>query len=441
MKKYYGRETKKALHNFTATGRPFSLRLAHAILLVKKCATQANIKTKKLDKKIGGAILKAVEEGLDGTYDTQFVVDETQGGGGTSMHMNVNEVIAARASEILQKPQSVHPNDHVNMSQSTNDVVATAIRITTAQMLDDLIDAYRLYHAAFDEKAQEFKDILKVGRTHLQDALPMTLGQEFGAHASALSKDIQRLTHAQKAVFEINLGGTAIGTGLNASRAYADYALDQLKKETHYPLRRAKDLIYATQYTDSLVEVSATLSVLATNIVKCMHDLRILASGPRTGFGEISFKKTQAGSSIMPGKNNPVMFEYLNQIALQVIGNNNTVALVAQAGQLELNVMTPLMARNIFESLEWLTDGVMQFTERGLKNIRANKKRCAEHFEASFAFLTALAPEIGYDKATQLAEKAHRTHMRLKDVLIEERVLTEAEYEKRISSQKLIKLT
>lgn len=441
MQKLYGKETEKALKNFTATGRPFSLRLAKNIVLVKLCAAEVNVLQGKLDKKIGRAIAQAAKEALVGKHDEQFVVDQTQGGAGTSMNMNVNEVLASRADQILKKKDFVHPNDHVNMSQSTNDVIPTAIRITVAELIDELLVSYQGYFEGFEEKAEEFKDILKVGRTHLQDALPITLGQEFAAHASAAKEDIRRIRQAQKSIFVINIGGTAIGTGLNASKKYADAMLKKLIRKTRFPLKRSGDLVYATQYVDGLVEVSAMLSVAATNIVKCMHDLRILASGPRTGFSEITFGKVQSGSSIMPGKVNPVMSEYLNQIALQVIGNNNTIALVAQAGQLELNVMTPILCQNIFESLSWLEDGVRQFTRLGLKKIKANQESCLKHFEESFALLTALAPQIGYDAATKIAQKAQKTNKRLKEVLIDEKILSEKEFEKIISSKKITKLT
>lgn len=441
MAEYLGPETKKAKKNFTATGVPFSLHLAYSIVRVKIAAAQANIFTKKLQRKKGRAILLAAKEFLDGKYDDHIVVDAIQGGAGTSMNMNINELLARRASVIIGTPQSVHPNDDVNMSQSTNDVVPTAMRIALAEQTDDILEALCVYESALLAKAKEFKDVLKVGRTHLQDALPMSLGQEFAAHARAVKKDVERIKKAQKGLFEINLGGTAIGTGLNANKKYANHALDRLKKDTKLPLKRSTDLVYATQYCDALVEISSVLSIAATSIMKCMHDLRLLASGPRTGYGEISFKKVQAGSSIMPGKVNPVMTEYLNQIAIQVIGNHSAVLMSAQAGQLELNVMAPVLFKNISESLQLLTDGLVQCAERGINNVTAHEDVCRKHLENSFAFLTALAPEIGYDRATRIAEKARRTDMSLKEVLVEENILSEDEYEKRISSPSLITLS
>lgn len=437
-----GPETDKAQKNFTASGRTFSIELARNIALIKWCAAEANSKTKKLHPHIAAAIKKVAKEIYEGKHDMHIVVDQVQGGAGTSMNMNVNEIIWKRANKLLKKRFSVNPNDDVNMSQSTNDVIPTALRITALKKIDKLITAYEVYSSEFENKAKEFDHIIKVGRTHLQDAVPMTLGSEFRAHGSAAKADIERLKNLKKTLLQLNIGGTAIGTGINASKKYSDMMVRLLSRKTGYKFTRAKDLVYATQYVDSFVEVGAILSVLATNIVKCMHDMRILASGPYAGFAEIRFPEVQKGSSIMPGKVNPVMSEYLNQIALQVIGNANTTALAAQAGQLELNVMFPLIVKNMCQSLTWLEDGIIAFTTKALKGMKANEEKIKEHLEKSYAILTAISQEIGYDAAARIAKKAEKSNKSFKEIILsDEKILTEKEYIEIINNKALTKLT
>lgn len=435
----YQEETKKALENFIITGHPFSKRLAHRVALVKIAAAKANEETGVLPKNIADAISAAGEEILRHDHDEHIVVDRFQGGAGTSVNMNVNEIMATRATEILGGKITVHPLDHVNRSQSTNDVIPTAMKIAALQLLDKQIGAYKQYIETMEEKAGEFKDILKTGRTQLQDAVPMTLGQEFLAHASAARADRERLEHTKLCLYELNLGGTAIGTGINASPEYQKHAIEYLAERTGYPLRPAKDLIYSTQYADCFMEVSALLTVNAANLIKCTNDLRLLSSGPKTGLGEITFAAVQKGSSIMPGKVNPVLAETVNQICFQIIGNNQTILMAVQAGQLELNVMLPVVAKNLFESLNALTNGLTAFTERALKTLTANAERCQNLLENSLVLATALTPKFGYDKTTELVNQAMNENKTLKELLLTEKLMSANEFDALLNDPKLIK--
>ena len=424
----YQDETKKAIENFRLTGIPFSFRLAKAIAAIKYAAAEAHEIEEKLPSTFSNAIKKAAQEILDGHWQEQFVVDQVNGGAGTSMHMNVNEVIATRATILLETGERVHPNDHVNMSQSTNDVIPTAVKIASLELLDELIKTYEFFCTELQKKSEEWKDIIKVGRTHLQDAVPITLGQEFGAHAYAAKKDLKRLYHAKEALYEINLGGSAIGTGLTGSKQYIILVAEKLAELTHYPFFSSPHLISATQYPDGFLEVSSTLTICAANLIKMANDLRLLGCGPLAGFAEIQFEEKQKGSSIMPGKINPVMGEMLNQVCFQIIGNNQTILMATQAGQLELNVMLPIVGKNIFESLSLLSNGVLQFTKHGIVTLTANKEKCAETFEKSLCMATALSPKIGYDKTAELVKKAVAHKMTLKQVVLEEKIMTEQEY-------------
>jgi len=438
MKILYREETKKALDNFIVIGHPFSARLAHRLAMVKIASAKANEATGILSKKISNAIIKASEELINHDYDDNIVVDIIQGGAGTSINMNVNEIIATRAEEILNDGTTVHALDHVNLSQSTNDVVPTAMKIAVLQLLDKLLERYEEYAKVMAEKAREFKDILKLGRTHLQDAVPMTLGQEFGAHASAALTDIKRLKHVKDCLLEVNLGGTAIGTGINATPEYQKIAIEYLAKRTGYSLKPADNLIYATQYADSFMEVSATLTVIAANLIKCMNDLRLLASGPRSGLAEIKFADLQKGSTIMPGKVNPILAETINQICFQIIGNNQTIFMAVQAGQLELNVMLPVVAKNIFESIISLTNGLEVFTKKALKTLQVNPEKCQLFLENSFGLATALTTKLGYDKTTTIVKRALTENKPLRQTLIEEELIIEQEFDALVQDPKLI---
>lgn len=441
MEILYDQETKKALENFPITGKPFSLHLAKNIALIKIVAAEMNNEIGKLDKNISETIIKAGTEIIEGKHNKQMIVDEIQGGAGTSMNMNVNEVIANRAEQILENEIKVHSIDHVNMSQSTNDVVPSAMKISVLQLLNKLITTYKKYLQETEIKAEEFKDVLKVGRTHLQDATPITLGQEFRAHASAIKKDIERLEKIKLSLYELNLGGTAIGTGTNSSLEFAQGCIEKLKQKTGLPLQVSDDLIYSTQYLDSFMEVSSILTVLATNIIKFMNDLRLLASGPLVGFNEIQFEARQKGSSIMPGKINPVMSEMLTQVGFQVIGNNQTITLGVQAGQLELNVMFPIIAKNLFESLNILIRGVDKFSEHGMKTIKANRDNCQKLFENSLTLITSLCPKIGYDKAAEIANEVIETKKSLKQILLEKNILREEEYNEILNDKNLTNIS
>lgn len=433
----YQSETKKALENFSVTRRPVSKRLAHRVALVKLAAATANEATGVLSADIAAAIRVAAEEVRRGDHDEHIVVDRIQGGAGTSLNMNINEIIATRATQLLGGKITVHPIDHVNRSQSTNDVVPTAMKITTLQLVDGLRAALADYAAALEKKAAQFAAVLKVGRTHLQDAVPITLGQEFAAHAAAARADLARLGRAKECLYEVNLGGTAVGTGLTASAAYQKIAIEQLATATGYPLRSAGNLIYATQYADSFMEVAALLLVCAGNLIKCMNDLRLLASGPRVGLSEISFAPLQKGSSIMPGKVNPILAETVNQICFQIVGNTQAVFMAVQAGQLELNVMLPVVAKNLFESLTTLANGLNTFTERALLTISANAERCHQYLENSAALATALTPKIGYDQAAEAVAAAIRENKPLGAVLAEQGIMTPEDYAKLLADRSL----
>lgn len=438
MKILYREETKKAVENFIVTGHPFSARLAHRLAMVKIAAAKANEATGLLPKKISDTICQAAEELIRHDYDNNIVVDMIQGGAGTSINMNVNEIIASRAEEILNDGTAIHPLDHINLSQSTNDVVPTAMKIATLQLIDKLLEAYEKYASTMEQKSFEFKNILKTGRTHLQDAVPMMLGQEFGAHAAAARADIARIKRTIPGLLSVNLGGTAVGTGINATREYQKIAIEYLANRTGYPLKPAENLFYATQYADSFMEVSAILTVIAANLIKCMNDLRLLASGPRTGFAEIKFDSLQKGSSIMPGKINPVLAETINQICFQIIGNNQATFMAVQAGQLELNVMLPIVAKNLFESINSLANGLNVFSEKALKTLQANPERCLMILENSSVLATTLIQKIGYDKASEIVKQSLAENRPLKQILTEKKLMTEKDYNDILHNPKLV---
>ncbi len=357
---YYGIQTQRALENFPITGYRPHKELILAMVMVKKAAALANMQLGKLDKKRADAIIRAADEILSGQFLDQFVVDVIQGGAGTSLNMNVNEVIANRAIEILGGKKGdytlISPNSHVNMSQSTNDVFPTAVRIAILKLVKSLLAELEHLHEALLKKSEEFDDVIKMGRTHLQDAVPIRLGQEFGAYARVINRDLHRIKAASEALKEVNIGATAVGTGLNAQIEYIESTIENLRKISGFQVYSAEDLVDATQNVDTLAAFSGSLKILGLNLSKIANDLRLMASGPRAGLHEINLPPVQPGSSIMPGKVNPVMAEVVNQVAFQVMGNDHTVALVAQAGQFELNVMEPVMVFNIIQSIEILTN-------------------------------------------------------------------------------------
>lgn len=406
---YYGIQTIRAKDNFPITGYTPHPTLIKALAMVKKASAQTNMELGLLDKKIGNAIIEASQEVIEGKLDNQFIVDVIQGGAGTSLNMNANEVIANKAIEILGGKKGdyflISPNTHVNMAQSTNDVFPTAIRITVLTLVETLYKELTALEESLNKKAMEFDDVVKVGRTHLQDAVPIRLGQEFAAYGKAIARDIKRIKLLAKDLTEVNLGATAVGTGLNAKREYIDRVAVILSVISELPLKKAENLVDATQNIDSLAAFSSGLKLLALNLSKIANDLRLMASGPRNGFNEINLPPMQPGSSIMPGKVNPVIPEVVNQVAFQVMGNDQTIALAVQAGQLELNVMEPVIVFNLIQSLTILTNVVKVFRERCIDGITANKERCLEMVEKSVGIITALNPHIGYEKSSQLAEE------------------------------------
>ena len=405
----WGAQTERARQNFPISGMHAHPTLIRATVLVKKAAALANMETGRLDPRIGNAIVQAADEVLAGRWRDHFVVDVYQAGAGTSHNMNANEVLANRAVEILGgtrgDAKTVHPNDHVNMAQSTNDTFPTAMRVATLLQIHETLPAMERLAQAFEEKGREFDGIVKSGRTHLQDATPIRLGQEFAAYGLTLRHDVKRLRHASETLYELNVGGTAVGTGLNAEPAYIEGVVRHLGELTGLPLRTAESLVAIAPDMGPFVEVSGALRVLATDLTKTANDIRLLASGPATGFYEIVLPPVQPGSSIMPGKVNPSMAEMLNQVCFQVLGFDTTISYAAQAGQLELNVMMPVIIANMLWSLHILGNAMDAFTTRCVAGIRANADVAEGYAFKSASLVTALAPYIGYKIAAEIAHK------------------------------------
>src|SRR3954463_3370153 len=409
---YYGIHTLRALENFAITGTPISIYpdLVNALACVKQAAAIANCELGLLDDRRSMAIRLACEEIRDGKLHDQFVVDVIQGGAGTSTNMNANEVVANRALELLGHGKGqysfLHPNEDVNLGQSTNDVYPTAVKIATVFAVRGLLEAMAVLQDAFARKAVEFHDVLKMGRTQLQDAVPMTLGQEFSAYAVMTDEDRSRLAEAVELIHEINLGATAIGTGLNAPAGYADSARRHLAEITGLPLVTAANLVEATQDCGAFVQMSGVLKRIAVKLSKICNDLRLLSSGPRAGLGEINLPPVQAGSSIMPGKVNPVIPEVLNQIAFEVIGNDVAVSFAAEGGQLQLNAFEPIILHSLSESITHLRAACLTLAERCVSGITANTEALRATVENSIGLVTALNPHIGYTAATDIAKEA-----------------------------------
>ena len=440
---YYGIQTIRATENFPITGYRPHREMIRALGFVKAAAARANMQIGTMTKTIGEVILQASKEVSEGKLDDQFVVDVIQGGAGTSINMNANEVIANRAIELLGgrkgEYSKVHPNVHVNMAQSTNDVFPTAIRIACLNIADDLLLALRELTVAFEDKAKEFDGVIKMGRTHLQDAVPIRLGQEFSAYAQMLRRDIRRIEEASKALQVVNMGATAVGTGLNADPVYIEKVSDNLREITALPLVRANNLVDATQNTDAFLEVSGALKTLAVNLSKIANDLRLMASGPRTGFGEINLPSMQPGSSIMPGKVNPVMAEVVNQVSFQVQGNDFTIALACGAGQLELNVMEPVVVFNLLQSLDILRNVLKVFKDRCIVGITANEARCRALVENSVGVVTAINPHVGYEVASLVAKEAISSGRPVREIVLEKGVLTSEELDVILNSFEMTK--
>jgi aspartate ammonia-lyase len=429
---YYGVHTLRAVENFPISDTRISIYpdLIIALACIKQAAAMTNSELGLLDGKKAQAIISACKEIRDGGLHDQFVVDVIQGGAGTSTNMNANEVIANRALELLGHKrgeyQHLHPNEHVNISQSTNDVYPTAIKVALHFAITRLVEAMVTLRAAFEAKAEEFADVLKMGRTQLQDAVPMTLGQEFSTYAVMIGEDEERLKEASSLIHEINLGATAIGTGITAHPDYAALVCRRLREITGIELVTAANLIEATQDSGAFVQVSGVLKRVAVKLSKICNDLRLLSSGPRAGLAEINLPPRQAGSSIMPGKVNPVIPEVMNQIAFEVIGNDVAVSFAAEAGQLQLNAFEPIIAHSLFESCKHLRRGIETLTERCVKGISANRERLRRMVENSIGLVTALNPLIGYANATQVAQEALVTGKSVYDLVLAKGLLSKA---------------
>ena len=422
---YWGIHTLRALENFPITGKTIGSYpdLVRALALVKQAAAQANRDLGELDDERARAIIAACQEIARGALHEQFVVDVIQGGAGKSTNMNANEVICNRALELLDAPRGdyarLHPINHVNMAQSTNDVYPTALCVAACFAIRELLDAMAELRLAFSGKAHEFRDILKLGRTQLQDAVPMTLGQEFSTYAVMLGEDESRLGEAISLIREINLGATAIGTGINTDIRYAQLAVRHLAEITGLPLVSAENLIEATQDTGAFVQLSGVLKRIACKLSKTCNDLRLLSSGPQAGFNEIHLPPRAAGSSIMPGKVNPIIPEVVNQIAFEVIGNDVTISMASEAGQLQLNAFEPIIAHSLFRSIQYLAAGCRTLSRNCVTGITANTSLLAERVRTSAGLATALNPYIGYENATRVAQEALRTGRGVAELVLE----------------------
>ncbi|MDD9309877.1 aspartate ammonia-lyase [Cytobacillus firmus] len=428
---YYGVQTLRAVENFPITGYRIHPELIKAMAIVKKAAAMANMEVKRLYSGIGDPIVQAADEMIEGLWHDQVIVDPIQGGAGTSINMNINEIIANRAIEIMghEKGDYSHcsPNTHVNMSQSTNDAFPTAMHISVLNLLDQLILTMESMHSAFLEKSKEFSHVIKMGRTHLQDAVPIRLGQEFEAYSRVIARDIKRIQQSKQHLYELNMGATAVGTGLNAIPKYIDLVVKHIADISGLPFKGAEHLVDATQNTDSYTEVSGALKICMINMSKIANDLRLMASGPRAGLGEISLPARQPGSSIMPGKVNPVLPELINQVAFQVIGNDNTISLASEAGQLELNVMEPVLIFNLLQSISIMNNAFNTFTEHCVKGIEANEERMRDYVEKSVGIITAVNPHLGYEVVSRIAREAILTGRSIRELCLKYDGLTEEE--------------
>ncbi|WP_442900472.1 aspartate ammonia-lyase [Faecalicatena sp.] len=430
---YYGVQSLRAAENFRITGLSMHPEVINSLAQIKKAAAITNCEIGLLDKHIAEAIVKACDEIVEGKLHDEFIVDPIQGGAGTSINMNANEVIANRAIEILGGQKGdysiVHPNDHVNCGQSTNDVIPTAGKMTSLKLLKNAKKELERLHKAFCEKGEEFDSIIKMGRTQMQDAVPIRLGQEFRAYSVAIQRDINRMEKAQEEMRTLNMGGTAIGTGINADEAYLRRIVPNLAQISGMDFVQAYDLIDATQNLDPFVAVSGAVKACAVTLSKIANDFRLMSSGPRCGFGEINLPAKQNGSSIMPGKVNPVIPEVVNQVAFNIIGNDVTITMAAEAGQLELNAFEPIVFYCLFQSIDTLAYAVETFVDNCVKGITANKERCKELVDNSVGIVTAICPHVGYAKAASLAKAAIKTGVSVRKLILDEGLLNEEELE------------
>jgi fumarate hydratase class II len=430
---YYGAQTQRAVLNFPISDLRFPRPFIRALGLIKKAAAETNLELGLLDEELAPAIIEAAQEVAEGKLDEQFVVDIFQTGSGTSTNMNANEVIANRAIEIRDGKigsRDVHPNDHVNMGQSSNDVIPTAIHVSALEEVDRrLIPALRRLRESLEKKAQEFDDVVKIGRTHLQDAVPVRLGQEFLAYASMVEHGIKRMESTRTSLSELAIGGTAVGTGLNCHPEFPSRVVEKVSNWTGVPFQEAANKFEALASKDAAVEASGMLKTVAASLMKIANDLRWLGSGPRCGIGELLLPAVQPGSSIMPGKVNPVIPEAVTMIAAQVIGNDVTITIGGQSGNFELNVMKPVIAFNLLQSIHLLSTGSEVLAEKCVDGLKADRERSKEMVERSLAMVTSLAPRIGYDKASEIAKEAHQTGRTVRELAVEKKVLSEEELE------------
>jgi fumarate hydratase class II len=440
---YYGAQTQRAVENFPISGWRFQREMIHALGLIKFASAKTNVNLGLTERRMARAIEKASEEVMQGRWDDQFVIDVFQTGSGTSTNMNANEVIANRANEILGSQKGiykpVHPNDHVNLCQSSNDVFPSAIHIAAVNLLQNqMIPGLKSLHHALRTKEKEFRPILKIGRTHLQDATPIRLGQEFGGYARQIQLGIRRIQKAMESLYELPLGGTAVGTGINAHPFFARKAISMLNETTGERFREAADHFEAQGAKDAQVEMSGALKTVAVSLTKIANDIRWMGSGPRCGIGEIRLPETQPGSSIMPGKVNPVIPESLVQVCAQVIGNDSAITLGVLGGHLELNMMMPLIAHNLLQSIRLLSNAIHNFSLRCIRGLEADRERCEGMIEKSLALATALTPKIGYDRAARVAKKAYENRKTIRQVLEEEKIFSKKELEHLLDPRSMI---
>ena len=430
---YYGPQTQRAAENFPIGDLKLPVAFIRALALLKKCAARVNKDLGLLDSKPADAIAAAAQEVIDGRFSDQFIVNVFQTGSGTSTNMNMNEVLACRANEILSGKKNakspVHPNDHVNLGQSSNDVIPSVIHIAAlVSIREHLIPSLKVLQQSLTKKTKEFRSTRKIGRTHLQDAVPMLLGQEFSGYARQIELGIKRVAAAERTLCELALGGTAVGTGVNTHPDFASGVIALLRQQTKISFQEAANHFEAQAARDAAVETSGVLKTLAVSMVKIANDIRWLASGPRCGLGEVNLPSLQPGSSIMPGKVNPVIPEAVIQVAAQVMGNDTTIMLAGQAGNFELNVMLPVMAYNLLQSIELLGSAADVFAKKCIAGISANRETCAGYIEKSLALATGLAPKIGYDQAAAVSKKAFESGKTIREVLLEDKIMSEKEF-------------
>jgi len=438
---YYGVQTTRAISNFKITGQKIDPDFVQAYAKVKKATVMANMSTGRMPKEVGEPLMQAADEIIAGKFLDQFPVDPIQGGAGTSVNMNVNEVLCNRALEIIGKPKGsydiISPNNHANMAQSTNDTFPTSIKVCLSHKGKKLTASLGRLADELDKKGEEFKDILKMGRTHLQDAVPITLGQEMHSYASAVRRGIDRINHAIDTIHVVNMGGTAVGTGLNAEPAYITKVAETLSEVTGEKYVTADNIIDATNNTDGFSDVSSAMKTTALVLIKMANDFRMMASGPRCGLNELKLPMRQPGSSIMPGKVNPVIAEVLDQACYQVVANDLAVSLGVENGQFELNVMEPVISFNMFNSMTYMTNAVDTFVEKLLIDLQPNKEQCQEWLDKSVGVVTAMLPHIGYENSAMIAKEAYNTGKPVRQVILEKGLISKEKMEKILSPKEM----